>query len=929
MESYEVSIFGMKCGSCSGKIEEEVTKLKGVENVRMNLLFNKMVVSVSQADYINIVVDTIVKLGYEVKFKNKIQLSNEVRTIRIKTTKLEKLSLKFIDLLKNMQGILKLEVEIAEESQYINIEYSWKIIKGSDIIDKFHNSTINFEYTNDLDFQLNSIGEEKDEYTVKNLVICVLLTSLILYMNMLIDENFYNQLHTTYLVSRIMNVHLIICFLLNGALIYKFGISIYKRAYISFTKYRQTSMDTLIAIGSISALGLALVVFIRLIADREVFESSSLELADSLGTSSLVIGISTIGKYVEDLAKKYIKRESGKLIFSEEANISKIKYSKIEPKSRCFWFEGETKYDAGLFEEEDFIKLETGSCMLLDCIVMSGQVEINDKFNQGFDSSILKSVGEKIRSGAIINKIVGESSCIVAVEMNLNNSKFFKLTEIMIDSMNQKLKFQNSIEQITRYFVPVIISLAILTFIIWSFIKSYDETGNLTWFFILRRSITMIVVSCPCAFGLAIPTVTSIALSKALGLGILVKNVALLPEIYKTKVVVFDKTGTLTEIAKNVAIEYEDESFPLTNIVGTIEASQKHPIAEALYSYCLKINKLNLNNSSIVTITKNAAPNSVSDQKQSSGIEVSNDGIKSEITTTIFQKPFDVFIGNYNYISSLELEINSELKLKIDDCSSSHLSIVFVATKEKIIGLFSIDTSSSMRAESKGVINYLNNRGIGTCILSGDEISVVKGAGESLGVRPENVFGGKSPEEKREVLMELKKKYGDVLMIGDGVNDVISLSASDYGVSFNPNSSLNMISSEVIISKEDLSLIISLLDISKYSFYFIWINIFWAFGYNLLMIPMTSGFMSSIIEFDVSPQLGSMFMLLSSILIVFNSSLLLLVNFNKFKGTHSELKTKAELESDSKYQTNQYRELESVNDFVKQSLVAHHALPSI
>lgn len=201
--------------------------------------------------------------------------------------------------------------------------------------------------------------------------------------------------------------------------------------------------------------------------------------------------------------------------------------------------------------------------------------------------------------------------------------------------------------------------------------------------------------------------------------------------------------------------------------------------------------------------------------------------------------------------------------------------------------------------KQKGVIKYLKNElNIESYILSGDAKESVNQMGKEIEILQKNCYGALEPSTKKNILKQLKENDDSVIMIGDGVNDVLSLSEASFGVSFNANSQLNLISSDIVIVKEDLSLIIALINISKYSYYFIWLNIFWAFFYNILMIPMSSGFLMNYIMFDISPQLSSMFMLLSSLLVILNSNFLRFIKFNSYKieGKYiDELKTRNEM----------------------------------
>ena len=487
----------------------------------------------------------------------------------------------------------------------------------------------------------------------------------------------------------------------------------------------------------------------------------------------------------------------------------------------------------------------------------------------------------------------------------------FKLTEEMANSINQKLKFQLFIDRIVKYFVPSILFISILTFFIWSVIK-YFFNSKISWIYISERSISILVVSCPCAFGLAIPIVTTTSLKIALQYGILVKNLAVLPEIKDTKKVVFDKTGTLTEVITDINLEYNSNEFPILHFVELLEKNQLHPVAESLYKYSIRKKKLEENLffkeipvEQILTI-KSLDKNELDNYKElyknnqiieeCNGIMRHNNGITSKVIYN--NKELNVHIGNDQFIFSLGIlnvnEIEDVNKL-IKDLNDNKLMLILIVINNKLSGIFTLNTFSNLRAEAKGVISALNEKNIESYILSGDTEVSVRESGKILNLPEKNLFGYKSAQSKKLVLNDLKNKdQTKVMMIGDGINDCLSLTEASFGISFNANSQLNMISSDIIFLQEDLSLILVLLKISKYTYFFIWLNVFWAFAYNFIMIPFTSGFLNHYINYNISPSMSSLAQLISDIFIVCTASLLRCFKFNEFKADNS-LKTRDEI----------------------------------
>lgn len=234
------------------------------------------------------------------------------------------------------------------------------------------------------------------------------------------------------------------------------------------------------------------------------------------------------------------------------------------------------------------------------------------------------------------------------------------------------------------------------------------------------------------------------------------------------------------------------------------------------------------------------------------------------------------FIGNKNFIeNSAKVKIPEKLNILISKISKNN-SLIFAVLNSQILGIFSIDTSSIIRPELKSVIEKIEKKKSNEVyILSGDNKNAVDEVGKKLKIKDQNCLGGVSDKEKKEILNDLKvKNKKKVLMIGDGINDVLSISEADYGISFNSNSQFNLVASDVIFLNEDLNLVLKLIKISKLTFGFIWLNIFWAFIYNISMIPITAGIFYSFWDYLMSPTVSSFAMLCSSLLIILTSNLL-------------------------------------------------------
>lgn len=919
ISNYEYGISGMTCAGCAGQIEKSLIDLPYIAKLSVNFLLSKLYVSIidEKEENMSEIEEIIYGLDFKITFKNEVipdenserlisfqsQMKNEEKINMIKQNLIGIKSISKYNSLSNQSNhkeAYKTKVNQSESLYVFNIIYHPSQITSYDILNNLEKSGIDYEINSKMTIFNTIDKEDKADFNGIEFSFIIFLSFIILLLTIFIKQTFIEDfLIETYLFSKLLSLYIALLSIISFFIIYKYAIDVYISSYHSYIQSNHTGMNTLISIGSIFSLLLSIILVIKYFITEstdKVRKDLIIEIGNSLGTSALVISITTVGKYFEGKAKNYIKDQCSKLIFYEELNFKDLSYRIVKVISKSFSISDNVKtVQPDCVEKNDVVLVKSGDLVLFDSILLNGDCQINEKLNQGYDLISKVQSGAKVRSGSIIISATAKEgkAGLLLVDSVIEKSKFYKQTEMMIKSMTQKLKLEHSIDRIAYYFVPFILIISVLTMITWVFLSIYKDFFNgsisliqnqdISVFFIVQRGISIIVISCPCAFGLAIPLVTTIMLSQSLKNGILIKNVTLLPEIIKTKAIVFDKTGTLTETIMEVRpeVEIEEKENLIYETIMKIEYSQKHPIGQALYEYSLKRLNRNYTDMKLVEILH---------------IQSKSNGVHGEIISK--GEKMNVYIGSIDYITTecdydFQSNSNSTYEKVIEKIKKENNSISILLINKDIQAIFSINNSSYMRLESKGVIDYLKSEyNIKSYILSGDSNESVRKASQLLGISNNDSVGEAKPEEKHSFLKELLGKHGKVMMVGDGINDCLSLSVSSFGVSFNPNSQLNMLSSEVIVVKEDLSLVISLLEISFYTNLFIWINLFWAFAYNLIMIPMATGFFNEYF-FEVSPQLSSFLMFLSDVMIVFNSNLLRFIKFDGFK-QKDDLKTKKE-----------------------------------
>lgn len=475
-------------------------------------------------------------------------------------------------------------------------------------------------------------------------------------------------------------------------------------------------------------------------------------------------------------------------------------------------------------QKEDTLICKAGDKIAVDGIVLKGKAYVDQSFITGESTPVLKEKGSKVIAGSIsydghieyIAKKIGKESTIS------------EIVKLVVESTNAKSKIQKLADKISGYFVPFILILAVFTFIIQIFIGKGFENS-------LINMVTILVVACPCAIGLAVPLVVVIANGLCAQKGLYLKNGEVLEKGKNIDTIVFDKTGTLTYGKLNIfkLFNYsKNDDVTLLNIVSNLEANSSHPISTAF-----KVNnKIKVN-----------------DFKVLNGI-----GIYGKI------KDKEYYLGNEKILSKLKIKDN--LKKDYNYLVQNSCSIIYVIQDKNIIGL--IGVKDTIRPDIKDIIHSLNKNNIEAIMLTGDNEVTANLIAKEIGIT--KVYASVLPQDKNRHIKKLIEKGRKVIMVGDGINDAPALVSATIGISVNDGTDIAMDSADVILMNNNVANILDLITISKRFYKLIKQNLFWAFFYNLCMIPIAMGLFSKF-NINMTPMFGSIAMVFSSLTVVLNS----------------------------------------------------------
>ena len=610
-------------------------------------------------------------------------------------------------------------------------------------------------------------------------------------------------------------VNYAIALLILTTIVLIMGKDILKSGYKNLV-HKTPNMDTLVAIGVLASYIYSIYGTIKIIKGQVIYvENLYYESA------AIVIFFIKIGKYVENKNKDKTK-EALKQLMSITPN-----HAIIEKEGK------EETVTLDEIQKGDIIICKPGEKIAVDGEVIEGTTHINESFITGESVPVKREKGSKVIAGSINY----EGTIKYKAEKIGKESTVSEIVRLVVEATNTKAPIAKIADKISGYFVPTIIIIAIISFAIWLAISKNLATA-------INIFVTILVVACPCSLGLATPLAIVISSGKASKKGILVKTSEALENAHKIKTICFDKTGTLTkgELTISKIYNYSNlEEKEIIKKVASIENKSEHPIARAIVEKA-KEEKIELDQ-----INKFKA--------------IAGYGVRAEIKEQ--EKSHNYLIGNKKLMKENNIQI-----LKEDDETelvTEGNSILYVAQDQKIIAL--IGVKDTIKEESKEIIEKLKKRKIEVIMLTGDNEKTAKAIAKQLGI--EKVIANVLPKQKAEEIKKLKQN-GLVMMCGDGINDSVSLVTADIGVSISSGTDIAMDSAEVVLMNDNLEKIEELIEISRKTIRNIKQNLFWAFFYNICMVPIACGILEPL-GITMNPMIAAFAMTISSLTVVLNA----------------------------------------------------------
>ena len=573
------------------------------------------------------------------------------------------------------------------------------------------------------------------------------------------------------------------------------------------------NMDTLVAIGVVSS-------FIYSLYGMYMIIKGNMHYTMNLyfESAAIVIYFVKLGRYIDGISKDKTKDAIKKLV-------------EITPNKAIIEVNGTLKeVTLDEIKKGDIVISKAGDKIAVDGEIIEGKTHLDESFITGESKPVTKNVGDKVIAGSLNY----DGFIKYKAERIGKESTVSEIVKLVVEASNTKAPIAKIADKISGYFVPIVIIIAIISFVIY-LILGYDLGTALNTF------VTVLVVACPCSLGLATPLAIVISEGICASNGILVKKSEILENASKINTVVFDKTGTLTYGKLKISQVYNYSNLSekeLIKLAGSIEEKSAHPIGKAFLEYMQE-------NEILKTEVKNIE-------------NIAGYGLTGEIDNK------KIILGNRKMIEKFSIKNDHLEDEKLLTLNGN--SIIYVANEKEILAL--IGVNDIVRKNAKDVISSLEKRNIKTIMLTGDNKETAEKIGEVLGIT--KVISNVLPSQKAETIKKLKEDGNKVMMCGDGINDSPALTNADIGISVKSGTDIAMDSSDVILTKNDLNSILKLIKISEKTVRNIKQNLFWAFFYNCLMIPVAIGLLRPL-GISINPMIASLAMVFSSFTVILNA----------------------------------------------------------
>jgi P-type Cu2+ transporter len=607
--------------------------------------------------------------------------------------------------------------------------------------------------------------------------------------------------------------------------IFYFGRSFFLHAWKQ-ARFGKATMDTLVALST--GIAYSFSAFNTFIPDY--WQSRGVHTHVYFEAAAVVITFILLGKVLEEKAKSNTTSALKKLM-------------SLQPKTvRILRKDEEIEVSSSSIIHGDLIMIRPGERIPVDGVIISGSSYVDESMISGEPMAVEKTSGAHVFAGTINQK---GSLKLEAVKVG-SETLLAQIIKSVQQAQGSKAPVQKLVDKVAGIFVPIVLTIAIFTFCLWMLIGAENALAHA-----LLTSVTVLVIACPCALGLATPTAIMVGIGKGAENNILIKDAESLEQAHRVNTIILDKTGTITEgrpvlTQSHWLLEDNLRAFH-TDVLYAIELHSEHPLAQAIIQFYKK--------EKVTTLAVEAYES------------LPGKGVKARVQQALF------YFGNERLMKEVNISIPSELTSKLSAWEEQAMTIVYFSSQDTLLAIFAIE--DKVKASSQKAISALQAKGISVHMLTGDNIHTAKAVAAQVGIK--HYKASMLPAEKAAYIEALQQKGNIIAMVGDGINDSHALAQANVSIAMGKGSDVAMDVAKITLITSDLMAISKALQLSTNTIKIIRQNLFWAFVYNLIGIPIAAGILYPINGFLMNPMFAGAAMALSSVSVVANSLRLKLI----------------------------------------------------
>lgn len=845
LEQADLRVDGMTCASCVSTIESFFGGLPGISSIRVNLLSGRATVSFDPGVIPRDEVEaSFSEIGFEAKLLDK-EVEGEAR-LNITGMTCASCASSIESSLMMMEGVLSVQVNFMMAS--LALRFDAGRVKLRDVIQRLH----------EIGFEASPAGERDDRSSLEALQrteeiakykrlfwISMIFAVPSFVIGMVLPFIPYIKAELTIKIWRGLTPLAVVMFVLATPVQFWLGLDFHIRA-IKALRHCSATMDVLISIGTNAAYFYSLIVTIIAIVDP-TFES---ELYYE--TAVLLITFLLLGRYLENLAKGKTSDAITKLMSLQAPTTILVTLDQVSGD-----VVSERVLETSLIEIDDVLKVLPGDRIPTDGMIVRGKSAIDESMLTGEPLPVDKTEGDEVIGGTVNqNGMIWMKATRVGKDTALA-----RIVQLIEEAQLQKAPIQAFADRVSSVFVPCVLIAAAVTFVLWMSLAStkvvppsWIPAGSSPFLLSFLFAISVLVIACPCALGLATPTAVMVGTGVAAKLGVLIKGGAVLQTSQSVDTIVFDKTGTLTHGRPTVTDTFicnpdlDIEQF--YRIVGAAESGSEHPLARAVVAKAHEV-------------WQGAF------QEPRDFLAVQGHGLSCMLDDMA------VFIGNRRLMNSHSINISTIAQTKAIELESKGKTVVFCAWDGELKGVISI--SDTVRSEARSVIHYLKRVAkINVWMITGDNSATARAVADEVGIAHEHVIAEVLPKDKADNVTALQHDDADrlhvVAFVGDGINDAPALTVADIGIAIGAGTEIAIEAADMVLMRSNLKDVIVALDVGRKTYNRIRINFLFAFLYNVLGIPIAAGVLYPAIHpGTLPPAAAGLAMALSSVSVVLSS----------------------------------------------------------